>query len=116
MSNQPSRVQAVFLAAVEQPAAEREAFLDRECNDDQELRRRVQALLRAHDDPASFLIDSPPPEVEGATEVRPLTVITEKSGDTIGPYKLLQQIGEGGFGTVWMAEQKEPVRRRVALK
>ena len=116
MSNQSSRVQAVFLAALERTEDDREALLDRECRNDQELRRRVEALLRAHDDPASFLIDSPPPDVEGATVLHAAAEVSEQPGDVIGPYKLLQQIGEGGMGVVYMAEQKEPVKRRVALK
>jgi serine/threonine protein kinase/tetratricopeptide (TPR) repeat protein len=77
-----------------------------------ELRRRVEALLRAHHEPGSLLdkpaagpgiIDEPPP-------------LNEIPGTRIGPYKLLQDIGEGGMGTVWMAEQQEPVRRLVAVK
>jgi eukaryotic-like serine/threonine-protein kinase len=106
------RVQAIFLATVEQ--ADRAAILDRECGDDLELRRRVEALLKANDEPASYL-DQPAVEV-----ARPATVdyapITEKPGTMIGPYKLKEQIGEGGFGLVFVAEQQEPVKRKVALK
>src|SRR5215831_10500388 len=66
----------------------------------------------------ALLADSPQPEVQspGFTQTVPLPVLTETSGTHIGRYKLLEQIGEGGFGVVWMAEQEEPVRRRVALK
>ena len=111
MPGDPHRVQAVFLATVEQPASERAAYLDHECGDDKDLRHRVEALLLAHDEPGSFL-DSPPPGV-GPTLDQP---ITEKPGTQIGPYKLLEEIGEGGMGVVYMAEQKQPIERRVALK
>jgi serine/threonine protein kinase/tetratricopeptide (TPR) repeat protein len=99
----------IFAAALQKAPAERAAFLDRACQEDLQLRAAVEALLKAHDHPDSFL-EHPLGEV---TIDQPLT---EKPGSVIGPYKLLQQIGEGGFGVVYMAEQVEPVRRRVALK
>jgi serine/threonine protein kinase/tetratricopeptide (TPR) repeat protein len=98
----------VFAAALQKPRAERATFLDRACQGDSRLRAGVEALLAAHDAPDSFLAA---PLAEATIE-RPL----EHPGAQIGPYKLLQQIGEGGFGVVFMAEQTEPVRRRVALK
>jgi WD40 repeat protein/serine/threonine protein kinase len=131
MPPDPKRVQAVFLAAVEQPdPAGRAAVLDRECSDDPELRGRVEALMRAQDRPdhASDRIGVPltgpndgettPVEPDGLVTVdRPSPpAITEGPGSRIGPYKLLQKIGEGGMGAVYMAEQVEPVRRKVALK
>ena len=79
----------------------------------QELLRRVRALLRAHAEPGSFLEEPAVANQPAPTLDQP---ITEKPGTQIGPYKLLQQIGEGGMGVVYMAEQKEPVKRRVALK
>jgi hypothetical protein len=78
---------------------------------DPELKHRIEGLLRAHFDAGSFLWGKTDAPVE--TDVRPLT---KRTGDTIGPYKFLQQIGEGGMGVVYMAEQSEPVERRVALK
>jgi WD40 repeat protein/serine/threonine protein kinase/tetratricopeptide (TPR) repeat protein len=108
----PERVQAVFLAAVEHTLPNRTPFLDRECGSDSELRSRVEALLKAHDEPGSFL-ENPAAEVIGTAD---MPMLTEKPGTEIGPYKLLQQIGEGGFGVVHMAEQQKPIRRRVALK
>src|SRR5690242_1176077 len=109
MASDPKRIQSLFLAAVEQPAADRAAFLDRECGTNAELRQRVEALLQANEQPSSFL-DKPAVEL-GRTVDAQVAV-----GGRIGPYKLLQQIGEGGMGAVWMAEQLEPLRRKVALK
>src|SRR5213082_1570022 len=113
----PSREEALFTLAVEKTAAERAAFLDRECSGDAELRQRVEALLGAHEKAGEFL-NEPPAAVSAKTFVitTGMVPVTEKAGDRIGRYKLLQQIGEGGCGVVYMAEQEEPVRRRVALK
>jgi WD40 repeat protein/serine/threonine protein kinase len=108
-----ARAKSLFLNASDlAEPAERAAYLDRECGDDHALRARVEALLHAHE--ASV----------GATDARTLAFIpttpyrplTEGPGTKIGPYKLLQEIGEGGMGVVYMAEQEEPVRRKVALK
>jgi len=110
MSSDPQKIQAVFLAAVEKPPGERAAFLDRECGEDAALRQRVEALLRAHGEPGSFLDSAPG---VGDTLYQP---VAERPGAQIGPYQLLQQIGEGGFGVVFMAEQTAPVRRKVAVK
>jgi eukaryotic-like serine/threonine-protein kinase len=106
----------IFNAALELPVAERTAYLDQQCAGDAALRQRVEELLKAGEDAGGFL-GSPTanPRGPGGTirlEVPP----TQKPGDRIGRYKLLQQIGEGGCGVVYMAEQEEPVRRRVALK
>jgi WD40 repeat protein/serine/threonine protein kinase len=108
----PKRVQSVFLAAAAQdsPAA-RAAVLDRECGPDAELRARVETLLRAHDAPGPFL-DSVPSDPLRTTDASPV----EGPGTVIGSYKLLEQLGEGGFGVVYLADQAEPVRRKVALK
>jgi WD40 repeat protein/serine/threonine protein kinase len=104
--------ESIFAAAITKTPEERGAFLDDACGSDQELRARVEALLEAHDSPDSFL-DSPAPNLK---ETSGRTPVTGRPGTQIGPYKLLQQIGEGGFGVVYMAEQREPVRRKVALK
>jgi len=90
----------------------RSDYLKQSCGDDQGLRDRVSDLLRIHDEAQSFL-ESPPPGL-AATVASPS--ITERAGQTIGCYKLLEEIGDGGMGVVYMAEQREPVRRRVALK
>ena len=112
-SLQHDRLENVFSEARALDANEaRTAFLDRACSGDAELRARVEALLRAHRDAGSFL-DAPVIDPEATLQQTPLT---EKPGARIGRYKLLQLIGEGGFGAVYMAEQEEPVRRKVALK
>jgi len=102
----------IFSAAAElSDADERSAFVARECGEDAALRADIEALLE-HDRAADSLLDRSTPGI-AATVDQPLT---EKPGTQIGPYKLLQQIGVGGMGVVYMAEQTEPVERRVALK
>src|SRR5271170_5237641 len=113
---QPSeREIEIFNIALELPARERAAFLDQACAGDAALRQRVEELLRVHERAEDFL-DSPPAGLD-FKRTEPVNVpLTEKPGDRIGRYKLLQQIGEGGCGVVYLADQEEPVRRRVALK
>ncbi|HUD84228.1 MAG TPA: serine/threonine-protein kinase, partial [Candidatus Saccharimonadales bacterium] len=112
MSEARTPVGAIFDAAIELPPERRAAYLLRVCGGDDGLRRRVEALLRAHESSGEFM-DSPAVSVrEGSAGA----TLAEGPGDRIGRYKLLQQIGEGGCGVVYMAEQEEPVRRRVALK
>src|SRR3954453_4264005 len=82
------------------------------CGADSGLRERVQDLLRAYEEQASFL-ESPPPVGVASTIDQPAS---ESQGAGIGPYKLIEPIGEGGMGTVWMAQQTEPVKRLVAVK
>jgi serine/threonine protein kinase/tetratricopeptide (TPR) repeat protein len=110
---------AIFEAALDRSdPAERASYLDEACGGDAEMRRRVEELLRAHALSGSFL-DRPAMSEGEATESGPgpaPTQLPEGAESRIGPYKLLQQIGEGGMGTVYMAEQEKPVRRRVALK
>ncbi len=96
--------------------AAREAYLDRACAGDGLLRQRIAGLLGALGRAGGFL-ESPGAAVEpGETVDCPSAVPAETEGGVVGPYKLLEQIGEGGFGAVYMAEQSQPVRRRVALK
>src|SRR6516165_2782836 len=103
----------LFAAALEiDGPAERSAYLDRACGSDDALRARVEALLRAHEQAGSFLAARP---VAGSATLDAPRAL-EGPGTVIGPYKLLQTIGEGGMGVVYMAEQTAPVRRRVALK
>ena len=106
----------LFNFVLELPANERSAFLDEACVGDTLLRRRVKELLDASEKAGAFLENTATrPLGQAGTKRLPVTS-AEKPGDHIGPYKLLQQIGEGGCGIVYMAEQETPVRRRVALK
>jgi serine/threonine protein kinase/tetratricopeptide (TPR) repeat protein len=113
MDDSPNRDVEVFTEAIRLPQADRAAYLVRACGDDLELRRRVEALLEANDQVGDFFEDS---AQISSFPSRPGVSAGEKPGDYIGYYKLLQQIGEGGCGIVFMAKQEEPVRRRVALK
>ncbi|HEX4120922.1 MAG TPA: tetratricopeptide repeat protein [Verrucomicrobiae bacterium] len=125
MSEPPNQEVAVFAAALELPADQRSAYLDQACAGDLALRQQVDALLRVHDEAGNFFDKlasvAQPTAAEGTMpgstgNLRIPAIPSEKPGDRIGRYKLLQQIGEGGCGVVYMAEQEEPVRRRVALK
>ena len=102
----------IFAETIEKEPGERADYLDKMCANDQALRRRVEGLIAAHENPDSFLN---PPSLE-PRETEDCVPIAEAPGTKIGRYKLLQEIGEGGMGTVFMAEQTEPVKRRVALK
>src|SRR5262249_29575672 len=102
---------SIFLAALDiaDPVG-RAACGGRACGDDAGLRTRVEGLLNAHEQPAGFMARPAPALV--TTDL----ATTEGPGTVVGVYKLLEQIGEGGFGVVYMAEQTAPVRRKVALK
>src|SRR5688572_23063408 len=105
--------QDIFLQALRwADSDQRLAYIDQACDGDPQLRKRVILLLRAHEGAGEFL-ESPAADSVGTIDYAPLA---EKPGVIIGPYKLLQQIGEGGMGVVYMADQEVPVRRRVALK
>jgi serine/threonine protein kinase len=109
------REAALFDAAAQLREPQRSDYLDQSCGGYDSLRQRLLALLRAHENTDSFL--ERPLQTPGSETTLPLSIaLAEKPGDKIGRYKLLQQIGEGGCGVVYMAEQEEPVRRRVALK
>src|SRR5262249_44965031 len=93
---------------IDSPEARAE-YLHQVCRQDDALRGRIEALLQVHEQEQSFL--QPPSPVATSADVP-----GEGPGTAIGPYKLLEQIGEGGMGTVWMAQQTEPVKRLVAVK
>lgn len=108
MTMSADKIDQIFWEALQLSSdEERQAYLDRACGGDQELRRLVEKLLRAQHKAAFFLEE---PFAPGDAPVH------EGPGTVIGPYKLLEQIGEGGFGVVFMAEQTQPVQRLVALK
>src|SRR5258708_20659972 len=113
MNDSPNRDVEIFTEALAVPRAERLAYLERACGSDDELRRKVEVLLESHERVGDFLeqcVQTISPAARAGL------LAGEKPGNRIGHYKLLQQIGEGGCGVVFMAEQEEPVRRRVALK
>src|SRR5207248_1119913 len=109
----------IFIAALQQEdPAGRRAYLDRVCADQPQLRRQVEDLLRLYHGAGSFL-EKPAAETpatgafqDGAEQASS----SEAPGALIGPYKLIEPIGEGGMGSVWLAQQTQPVKRLVALK
>ena len=86
---------------------ERAAYLEQACENDPAMRRRIEELIAEQAELGSFL-ESSPPGIDATAECE----VAERPGKRIGQYKLLQEIGQGGFGVVYMAEQQEPVRRR----
>jgi serine/threonine protein kinase/tetratricopeptide (TPR) repeat protein len=105
--------ETIFAEALGKGSAEEQSvYLDQACAGNAELRRAVDALLLAHQR-AGGILEAPAIGLDVTSETRPAS---EAVGSTIGPYKLLQQIGEGGMGVVYMAEQRVPVTRKVALK
>src|SRR5262245_49286599 len=110
MSAKPS-IDSIFCSAIEiEPPDERRALVEQACGEDTDLKQQVERLLHAHFHGRSIL-DAPVQSVATVDEPH-----RETAGTIIGPYKLLEQIGEGGFGVVFMAEQQQPIRRKVALK
>src|SRR5262245_34448991 len=113
MAQSPPSAKAVFDEAIEIASLDdRRAYLDRICTDAPDLRQKVEALLAAYQQAGSFLESPAAPPGEALTQAP----TTEEPGTVLGPYKLVEPIGEGGMGTVWMALQTEPVKRLVAVK
>ena len=103
----------IFEGAIILPTPqERAAYVRGACGEDQALRQQVESLIQAHEEVGGFMPTDPGEAVITIPD-RPLS---EGEGTCIGRYKLLQRIGEGGMGVVWMAEQTQPVQRKVALK
>ena len=113
MNGAPDADFSVFTEALRLPPEERDRYLDGACKGDIEFRRRVEALLLTYEYAGDFLER---PAAERPIKAPHVLGTIEKAGDHIGHYKLLEQIGEGGGGVVYMAEQEKPVRRLVALK
>ena len=128
MPADPARVKSVFLAAADLPdPAARAALVAEQCGDDAELRQRVEALLRVHDAPPDATADHSGADTPGSPDVTATfgdpAATTDRPGREehvgaviAGRYKLVEEIGEGGMGQVFMAQQTEPVRRAVAVK
>ena len=114
MADQP-RAQAIYSEALARSEEERESYLDAACGDDRELRRQVVEMLAAKSERDGLL-----PEAPSLGDSQPTVGMGGAAGEfpgaIIGPYRLLEQLGEGGFGSVWLAQQQEPIRRQVALK
>ena len=118
MPSGQEREAALFALAIEKPVTERAAFLQAVCGADSALRRRLDALLAAHDQPDKLLgDDGDKPTAQATMKIEFADEPADEAvGQTLGRYKLLERVGEGGCGVVYVAEQIEPVRRRVALK
>jgi len=122
MNTPSSREAAIFSAVRRLPVGQRAAYLDETCEGDALLRQRIEQLLKANDAAGAFLKElatgtaeaAPPPGPSGT--IRIASSPLEQPGDRIGHFKILEKVGEGGCGVVYVAEQTEPVRRRVALK
>ena len=110
-----NREELLFALALTKPVAERAAWLDRECGEDKDLRARLEALVAAHEQPDAALATAAPSGKQ-TIKLELTDAPDEAVGQTLGRYKLLERVGEGGCGVVYVAEQTEPVRRRVALK
>jgi serine/threonine protein kinase len=113
MTDFPDQDVHLFTEALNLRSAERAQYLDRACAGNAELRARIEALLKAFEQANDFLVE---PAAGVPVDDTLAAGSVEKAGDRIGHFKLLQQIGEGGCGVVFMAEQEEPLHRRVALK
>jgi serine/threonine protein kinase len=112
----PNREDVLFAMALEKPAAKRTAFLDAMCDGDTGLRQRIEALLAAHEQTNGALSGTQSAPPKATMKIEFAEVPDEAIGQKIGHYKILEKVGEGGCGVVYIADQSEPVRRRVALK
>jgi hypothetical protein len=125
MASDCRNLDTIFCTAIAIAAAEeRAAYIAQACGSDHELRGQVEKLVQAHFQAGSFLrqpaaeLGATSDDVSPGRRINPadLPPPSESPGTRIGPYKLMEQIGEGGMGLVFVAEQQKPVRRKVALK
>src|SRR5688500_12234746 len=114
MALNADQLEPIFEAAIEIDClTKRRGFIQQACSADVEMERRVEELVNNHFQAGQFL-ESPLPNLVAEWEESSECGVTEHPGTTIGPYKLIEQIGEGGFGVVFLAEQERPLRRQVA--
>ncbi|WP_166831708.1 protein kinase domain-containing protein [Thalassoroseus pseudoceratinae] len=124
MADIDAQARELFLQVLDQEPEHIAPFLDDACHGNAELRQRVLILLNAHNEAGNFLSPSPPNEENVRAGNGPnlgkfaeTTICTNlQPGISIGPYRLLEQIGEGGMGSVWVASQSQPIKRKVAIK
>ena len=110
----PINEEEILQVAAALPRTKRTTYLDKACEGRLDVRARLERLLAERE--ASGFAASPTAPLSPEMEAQMARLKPEESGERIGHYKLLQQIGEGAFGTVWMAEREKPVSQRVALK
>src|SRR5262249_32134529 len=106
------QIEQLYHAALKYEPPERSGFLQKACAGDDDLRSEIESLLTFDEEGEALLTAKTPP----SDLVAEILAKQEATGSVLGPYHLVQLIGEGGMGEVWLAEQKEPVRRRVAVK
>jgi hypothetical protein len=110
MNTPHQRDESIFGAGFQLALEQRASYLDKACAGDAQLRRRVEALLQAHEQAGHFMTEPVPPSLGATVQISPESLsVSEKPGSRIGHYELLQEIGEGGGGVVDMAEQQEPI-------
>src|SRR5262245_44768560 len=113
MTGPHPELRAIFCKALDRTTPEEQAhYLDQACQGKPALRARVEALLRAHEEATAFL----PEPSEARTHHACEPVVTEHTSRRLGRYQLLEPLGKGGMGVVWLAQQTDPVKRLVALK
>src|SRR5690349_5456262 len=112
-TQQWERTKEILQAAVQLPSDQRQSYLNAACGTDRDMRAEVESLIASHEEAGSQFLAADAPEVLlGAPSTSP----NEPANRVIGNYHLVEELGRGGMGQVWLAEQRAPVKRQVALK